>query len=240
MRVPRFYTASDLRKDEVTLEPDTTRRLRTVLRLRPGDLVRLFDGAGREAKGRLLEGGAIAVYSRGKAHEQGPEVHLFPALFKANRFDWLVEKAVELGATAIHPVVCERSILDERSRRAARWRRIAVEAAEQSERRVIPPVHEAVSFQRGLEEAPGLKVFAWEGEPSRRIDVATLGEGAPVSIFTGPEGGYTDAEVEMARAAGALIVTLGQFTLRAETAAVVALGAVVTGLPENAGNAKLT
>jgi 16S rRNA (uracil1498-N3)-methyltransferase len=225
MRIPRLYVPA-LDAAEVQLEADSSRRLRKVLRLGGGDRVTLFDGAGLEADAVLLDGArAAAVESTRRVSEPGPLVHLHPALIRANRFDWVIEKAVELGATSITPVISERSLIGERGDRAERWRRIAIEAAEQSNRKLMPSVRAPVLLETALEAAPGKLIVAWEREKLAPLGHAIEGA-AELSLFTGPEGGYSDAEIKAARAAGAELVTLGPFTLRAETAAIVALGAI--------------
>lgn len=217
MRIPRLYSRGGVASDVIALDPELARRISRVLRLRDGARVDLFDGKGNEVEG-VLAGATVEVTRRYTAVEEGPEVHLYPALIRANRFDWLVEKTVELGATEIHPVRCARSIVDEGGGRLERWRRIAVEAAEQSERRIVPAIHEPVAFADGIRHAAGELIVAWEAERA--------GQGWPggaagrVSLFSGPEGGYTEDEIALAREAGATTVGLGPFVLRAETAAI--------------------
>jgi 16S rRNA (uracil1498-N3)-methyltransferase len=226
VRVPRLYVPS-LDASEVQLSPERTRRLRKVLRLREGDRLILFDGAGLEADAVLLEGAcAASVKTTRQVTEQGPSVHLYPALIRANRLDWVIEKAVELGAASITPVICERSLIDESGDRSERWRRIAIEAAEQSNRKLLPPVHRPAVFEAALRAASGRLIVAWEAEKAASLAQAVKCAGE-VALFTGPEGGYSDAEIGAARAAGADLITLGPHTLRAETAAIVALGAVM-------------
>lgn len=225
MRIPRLYVP-ELGSEQVALDRESARRLKKVLRLRAGDPLTLFDGKGIEADAVLLEGGLTAsVKATRKVGESGRPIHLYPALIRANRFDWVIEKAVELGASSIHPVVCERSLIDETGDRADRWRRLSIEAAEQSSRTLLPPVHAPRRFEAAIEEAGGTIVLAWEGETTVTLREA-LPEAKELSLFTGPEGGYSEAEIEVARRAGARLITLGPYTLRAETAAIVALGAV--------------
>lgn len=224
MRVPRLYVPQ-LEAPTVELGAESARRLKRVLRLRTGANLVLFDGKVLEADAVLLEGGRVAsVTATRRVTEPGPRIHLFPALIRANRFDWVIEKAVELGAASITPVICEHSLIDESGDRADRWRRIAIEAAEQSNRKLLPPVQQPQRLEAALAAATGKLIVAWEGEKATALQPSLKGADE-ISLFTGPEGGYSEAEIESSRAAGAALVTLGPFTLRAETAAIVALGA---------------
>jgi 16S rRNA (uracil1498-N3)-methyltransferase len=222
MRVPRIYLPADFSHREVALDRDTTRRLASVRRLGEGDKVRLFDGSGNEAEGMLAKGARSVTIDRTWQEEETlPEIHLYPALIKANRFDWLVEKATELGASTINPVVCARSLPDKRTGRLDRWQRIAAEAAEQSERTLVPRLAAPQPFAAALTSAPGVKLIAWEGQ--RDLPFESAVSNPPLSLFSGPEGGYTDSEIETATASGAQLIGLGPLTLRAETAAIVML-----------------
>jgi 16S rRNA (uracil1498-N3)-methyltransferase len=223
--VPRLYVP-ELSTERVELDVDTVRRLKKVLRLRGGDRLVLFDGLGLEADALLEEGGrAATVLTKRQVTESGPSIHLYPALVRANRFDWVVEKAVELGASSITPVVCERSLIDETGDRSERWRRVVIEAAEQSNRKLLPAINAPQRFEVALAAAGKKAVVAWEGEKSRTLQQSVENR-QEISLFTGPEGGYSDREIECAQQAGAELVTLGPYTLRAETAAIVGLGAV--------------
>lgn len=210
-------------------------RIARVLRLRPGDTVRLFDGSGREVETIIgqVRPGAVTVSIIAELPPEAPEpqLHLYQALIRPNRYEWLLEKATELGATTITPVITERCQVraTELGRaRAARWSRIVAEAAEQCGRRTLPRLGEPQLLAAALTEASGLLLLPWEAE---RIRAAPLGEALgrqhprpdTVSILIGPEGGFTRLEAEAALARGALPVSLGRRVLRAETAALAAL-----------------
>ena len=224
MRIPRLYVP-ELNRTVVGLDADSARRLKKVMRMSDGDRVTLFDGRGLEADAVLVEGGRhVSISALRQVEESGPIIHLYPALIRANRFDWVIEKAVELGARSIRPVVCERSLIDEAGDRSERWRRLAIEAAEQSGRKLLPEVHPPQRLETALTNAAGKLVVAWEREPSATV-AESVHHTSELSLFTGPEGGYSDAEIENARISGANLVTLGPYTLRAETAAIILLGA---------------
>lgn len=250
MALRRFYAGPGALlpdAEQVTLSEEETRHLRDVLRLRAGDEATVFDGEGhefacvvREAGGR--KGGA-KLELRGAVEPPRPEPPVFlllaVSLLKGEKFDLVVQKAVELGAGLIRPVVTKRSdvrLRDERdaARRVARWRRLAVEAAKQSGRARVPPVETPITFG-ALVSADETLVTAEPGHDSLRLMFAERGgvglHALPVaeatrpphiSALVGPEGGWDDEEVALAREHGWTVVTLGGRTLRAETAAIAA------------------
>jgi 16S rRNA (uracil1498-N3)-methyltransferase len=166
------------------------------------------------------------------APEPRVRVHLYQSITKGERFEWLVEKATEIGVASITPLITARSVVRTAgdAARLDRWRRIAVEAAEQSGRSAIPAINAPRAFDAALAAAEGVLVLPFEaaGEdapPIQRaidIEIDALFASSAVSIFIGPEGGYEEAEVERAREAGAAIVTMGQRVLRSETAGLIA------------------
>jgi 16S rRNA (uracil1498-N3)-methyltransferase len=233
----RFYLAPPaLDTATVAIDAPLAQRLMKVLRLRAGDEITLFDGSGGEARARIdalaARGGAAAVLGRfAGVPEPRVRVHLYQAISKGERFDWLVEKGTEVGVAAFTPLIGARSVVRTgEGARLDRWRRIAIEAAEQCGRSAVPPVDAPLEFDDALSRADGILLLPYEGAtedaPSiqRAIDenIDALFALSAVSIFVGPEGGLEVAEVERARAAGASIVTLGPRVLRAETAGLVA------------------
>ena len=223
---------------EVTLSEEESRHLRDVLRLRAGDAAQVFDGEGREflcvvrdAGGRK-SGATLEV--RGTAEPPSPEspleLTLAVALLKGEKFDLVVQKATELGAARVVPVETRRAdvrLRDERDtlKRVERWRRLALEAAKQSGRASVPAVEEPVAFTHlvsGGPRAQEARVLFAEGGGAP-LDSLLTAEGArpaAVAALVGPEGGWDEEEIELARAHGWHVVTLGGRTLRAETAAI--------------------
>lgn len=232
-----FVEAATLAGERIDLEGALAHRLAKVLRLRAGDDVVLFDGSGEDVRVRLDDVHdrriGAAVIERGPGpREPRLRVHLYQSITKGDRFEWLLEKATEIGVASITPLVAARAVVKTPAdgHRAERWRRIVVEAAEQCERSTIPHIGAPIAFDDALRSAPGVQMLPYEdagdAAPSihdtlnRRVDdVFAL---AAASIFIGPEGGYEPAEVERAQAAGAEIVTLGDRVLRSETAGLVA------------------
>lgn len=225
----RFFappSAFNLSKRTVTLTADEARHLREVLRLKPGDEVSVFDGVGKEFRARVAQ--ARREFAELELDEEiepaRPEsplhITLAVALLKGEKFDLVVQKATELGVTKIVPLMtryADIKLRDESdtNKRVARWQRIALEAAKQSGRGIVPEVTTPVSFGSVLENTCVL--FSEKGGHGLpQIDTDT------VTAIVGSEGGWADEELDRARAAGAQIVTLGGRILRAETAAITA------------------
>ena len=223
---------------EVQITGDLARRLARVLRYRPGDRLVLATGAPRE---HVVELSAVSwkqVAGAVVGEQDGPEepsveVVLYQALIRPNRFDLVLEKGTEIGVAHFVPVLAGRTQvqMDEPGHtRAERWHRLIVEAAEQCGRGRFPEIAQPIPFADALASAPGLKIVPWEDEREQRLAdyLRALPERpATVSIFVGPEGGYQNEEVALARDSGAALVTLGRQVMRAETAAVVAAGIVL-------------
>ena len=208
------------------LSPADRHHLERVLRLRAGDEISVADGAGQWRRCRLAPGGVLeALDDVVVAARPRPEVAVAFALTKGERPDWAVQKLTEVGVDAIVPFTAERSVVRWSGERAAaqaeRWRRIAREAASQSRRVWLPHVEDVQPFEQVVAR-PGAVLAEADGDPP------TL---AHPLVLVGPEGGWSPEEL----AAGAHLprVRLGDATLRAETAAVVAgtlLGALRAGL----------
>jgi 16S rRNA (uracil1498-N3)-methyltransferase len=222
----------------VTLAPEQSRHMVTVLRLGRGRAVRLFTGAGREFLGRIEEADAAGARVR-ILEELAPTARALPALTLAfapapgNRSDIVIEKATELGAARFVPLLCERlqgGRAEAAARRADRWRRKAEDAARQSQRTVVPVISAPAPFERFVEAAePGARIIAaGPGYPGlfSVLDGAEPAPG-PISLAVGPAGGFTQRELGLACDAGFLPVSLGPHVLRVETAAICLLAGVV-------------
>lgn len=232
----RFYAPSDdfaPDRRTVTLSADEARHLREVLRLKPGDEVYVFDGAGREVacvvREVRREQTLVEVLREVEpARAESPfKLTLGLALLKGDKFDLVVQKATELGVSAIVPVATKLSDIKLRNdtdaeKRVIRWQRIALEAAKQSGRAVMPSVFSPEPLDKFLQrdderrllfsERGGQSLLALSREQPAQLSAAT--------VLVGPEGGLSDAEVSAAQARGWLLITLGGRVLRAETAAI--------------------
>ncbi|MEI8217560.1 MAG: RsmE family RNA methyltransferase, partial [Elusimicrobiota bacterium] len=152
---------------------------------------------------------------------------LYNAVPKGERFDWLVEKAAELGVTALIPIITERSVVkDISSAKHDRWNRLSRAASEQSGRRDIMRVEAPILFDAALSQVVSstVGVIPWEGEETTamREILPRIHPGAAVAIFVGPEGGFTSQEIVRASSQSIMPVTLGKNILRVETAGILA------------------
>ena len=238
--MPRFHCPLPLASGQrLALPPGPARHVQ-VLRLQPGDALTLFNGEGGEFEARVTRMGRSEVEVELGAHqpierEATRAVHLLCGITANERMDWLVEKATELGAASLTPLLAERSVLKLKGERAdkkrAHWQGVAVAAAEQCGRNRVPPVHEALSLvdwlaqNRPADAASGLRCVLSLADGARPLaQVATGTE--PLWLLSGPEGGLAPAEEAQALAAGFVPVTLGPRVLRAETAPLAALAAL--------------
>jgi 16S rRNA (uracil1498-N3)-methyltransferase len=212
--------------------------------MRPGDEVAVFDGTGREYHLSLLEFGKGEVYGQiveqyNVATEPRCRVELYLALLnKSDKFEWALQKCTELGANYFVPVVAARSVTA--AVRTERWERIIQEAVEQSGRGVLPVLSLPVPFQQAVRQAveqtatPSLVLLPEvTGERSIGEVLAPAASNLDrVSIFIGPEGGFSPEEQEFAIEQGVQIVKMGSRVLRAETAAIAALTITLDRLGE--------
>lgn len=233
----RFFLSSEqLCGDTVTLSGENARHAR-VLRLRNGEEVLLCDGAGTECLCRVedQENLKLSVLQRRvSAAEAAVRVSIYMALPKADKLEHVIQKATELGAYEIVTFPSARCVSkpDDKnlSKKLERWQKIAVSAAEQSGRGIIPQIIALPSYAQAVKraaEADKAMLF-YENEHACTLQ-ACLNDGTyrTVSLLTGPEGGLEEAEVAQARAAGMRICTLGKRILRCETAPLCALSAVM-------------
>ena len=224
--LPRLFVRTAL-GDGVSVELDAGQAnyLGNVLRLGPGAELLLFDGASGEWLARIGEAGkkrmTLTVERRTREPETIPDVWLAFAPVKRAQTDWLVEKATELGAARLLPVMTQRTVAERV--RLERLEAISIEAAEQCGRTVLPDIDQPISLKNLLQHRDAARTlyFADEGGGEWAPDAFTRG---PCIILTGPEGGFTDDERTAIRAApNAVPVSLGPRILRAETAALVGL-----------------
>jgi 16S rRNA (uracil1498-N3)-methyltransferase len=222
--------------------PARTARHVQVLRLQPGEPVTLFDGHGGEWSAQIaaMERSGVQVLLLGhsvRECETAIAVTLAMAMPANDRMDALVEKATELGAAAIQPLMTERSVLrlagERGQRRQAHWQAIAVAACEQCGRNRIPTIHPVRRFDDWLaalapaEDAEARWLLGWRDATPWAQSLQRLG--TALTLLSGPEGGLTDNEEGLARRRGFAAVSLGPRVLRADTAPLAALAAVALG-----------
>ncbi len=230
----RFYADLPLATGDALDLPERAARHVQVLRLQPGDGITLFNSRGGEFEARITHMGRSDVQVAITGHqatEREPRraVHLAVGMPANERMDWLVEKATELGAASIRPLMAERSVLRLKGERAdkkvAHWQGVAIAASEQCGRNRLPPVHAVATLGDWLAALPPPSPAAPRLLLSLRAGTQPLlkalagGDGATaVTLLSGPEGGLGAAEEDAAIAAGFVPVTLGPRILRAETA----------------------
>jgi 16S rRNA (uracil1498-N3)-methyltransferase len=224
-----FVDPAKVSNGRFSLNGDEAHHLLRVLRLKPGDEIDLFDGTGRQFHAMIDKAGSGsiegAVLSQQTASSSLVALHLFCSVPKGDRFDWLVEKSSEIGVLAITPLITSRSSSMEISgAKLERWRRLSLAASKQCGRAGIMEIHPAMNFCEALKTLPPdvVALLPWEGEAVSTIERSLVSAGASAALFIGPEGGFTLQEVEQAKAAKVLPVTLGQSILRVETAALIA------------------
>ena len=214
----------------VALEDRERHYLVDVLRLAPGAALEAFDGQGGRYPATLEGSGALALGARQDDPARGRPVVLAQALAKGEKMELVVQKATELGASAMAPFAAARCVvrLDEKRAldRQTRWQRIAEEASRQCGRADVPEVRPVEPFAALLRraKAEGASVLVlFEQEKALRLSQALADATGTVVIVVGPEGGFTPEEIALAQAEGAQVVTLGRWILRTETAGLAAL-----------------
>jgi len=234
-----FVDQSQISGDRVALTGADAHHLRDVLRLNPGDVITVLDGANREYSVQLEEvnsGQAEGVILSSGLRPTEPRTFLTLAqcLPKGDKMELVLQKGTEIGYTAFIPVVSERSIVkldaDRAAKKGERWRKIVQAAAEQSGRARLPELHPMHSWQQLCDRFAefDLVLLPWEGEETTGLKETLQAKGfTSVLIIIGPEGGFAVTEVEKARSHGALTVSLGPRIMRTETAGLAAGVAVL-------------
>ncbi|HXM17932.1 MAG TPA: RsmE family RNA methyltransferase [Candidatus Tumulicola sp.] len=236
MSRPRFFVSQTCGPGrEIELDALDARHATLVLRMKAGGEVTLVrDGVAWNATlSHVGADGVRATCAGVAAGERGElplDVSLLQGVTKGAKFDFVVEKAVELGVRRIVPVECERSSARAGQQKIDRWRRIARAAAEQSRRVNLPTVEATRDWASAVREAAGKLIVAVESAPPGSLApiVRALKARDVLTIAVGPEGSFTESELETARAAGATLVSLGPTILRTETAAMALLAAIAS------------
>lgn len=234
-----FLPQANIRDGRGVVHGQELTHLMKVLRLRPGDFVTVFDNTGWEHDAVIetltSERGELQIVeSRRSDREPSLAITLAVGLTKGEKLDWTIEKATELGVTTVIPFFSSYTVpkLDPAKihKRAERWRKIAVSAAKQCGRSLIPEVRSLCTLENFLCEPwpETLKLIFWENETERSVRerFEKFRETKSVLVAIGPEGGFSKREVELATAQGFQSVRMGRRILRAETAALAALTVV--------------
>ena len=215
------------------LPEDEGRHVLKVLRGRSGDTLEVVDASRRLFLAELGAGGEASILKvlEGPGDE-GIEISLYQAVPKGGRMDLVVEKATEVGATRIVPLLTARGIVRPRDAKVGRWRRVAEAAARQSLRMGVPEVAEPVNFSEAVREAGGEGVLLHNA-----LDLESLEAVIPAraSLFVGPEGGWSEEELRVAEEAGLALAQLGPYRLRSETAGMVGVARARAALERSVG-----
>jgi len=245
-----FVPASWLREEEISLTGPLAHQLSRVLRLRPGAHITLLDDSGWAYEVILdhLSPERATAHILAKTQprtEARLRLHLYQALSRESKFDWVLQKGAELGVSTFVPLLTARSLIRAsealNERKIARWQRIVAEAAEQSGRACLPKVLAPQRLAAACEDIPveALALIAWvspETRPLGQVLHSMDDRGVQeICLFIGPEGDFTPLEVECARQARVVPVSLGPRILRTETAGLVALSAILYALGEMDG-----
>lgn len=231
--MPRFFVP-DPAPGNYILDGENGRHAVKSLRMRPGEMLVLCDGKGLDFPGVFVEArgdsALVCLEAPVKNICESPlRRHLYQCLPKSDKLELIVQKSVELGVFAIHPVIsahCVATMGDKAEKKLSRLSKIALEAAKQSGRGIIPQIHPPISFEAAVKEPLGAKIFLYEGggEPLSTILSPLPKE---ISLFVGPEGGFSTPELKLAKDHGAAVASLGPRILRTETAPLCALSAIL-------------
>ena len=229
-----FIEPAELQKPVVAIEGSELRHIKNVLRLKPGDQIRVFDGEGFEYDASihrfLADRVEIKIERKFPGAQESPvQITVAQALLKEKKMDRLLRHLCELGVTRWIPFISERSVPKPGEKRSAgrtqRWNKIVKESCKQCRRSKVPEIIQVLTFKDLLDydQSWGLKIIFYENESATlKTLIAPNPPAAPrkILLILGPEGGFSDQEIEAARAAGCVVVGLGCRILRAETAAI--------------------
>ncbi len=236
-----FVSKENIYNDIITITGNDVNHIKNVLRLKPGDQIDICDGSSNDyiAVIEALEKNEVKtkILDRiGNQNESEIKVMLFQGIPKSDKMDTIIQKNVELGIHSIYPVITDRTVVKidrgtSAVKKTERWQRIALEAAKQCQRGIVPSVGNMLSFKEALKTAVNnseLSIIPCLREKDntmrRVINNRSL---KSVSVFIGPEGGFSDEEADLAEKSGVVPVTLGPRVLRTETAGFVVLSLIM-------------
>jgi 16S rRNA (uracil1498-N3)-methyltransferase len=238
-----FVDPAQMKGDLLYVTGKDVNHIKNVMRLKQGDEISVRTGQDdREYRYGIEEFTDSEVVCRLRFVKEADvelpvKVYIFQGLPKADKMELIIQKAVELGAAEIIPVQMRRCVVKldgaKKGKKTQRWQAIAESAAKQSRRAVVPLVREPMTMEEAVrfaEQNTDVRLLPYElqeADGSTREVMDGIREGSAVSIFIGPEGGFDPAEVELAREAGVVPISLGKRILRTETAAMVALSFLI-------------
>lgn len=246
----RFFVSIDsidFENNIIVITGENVKHIRGVLRSVPGDLLEISDGSGTDYEAAIEEIGKDNITAKIKRAwrnktEPPVKITLFQGIPKADKMEFIIQKCVELGVFHIVPVITERTVVKitnsaDSASKTARWNRIALEAAKQCDRGIIPKVDEPVRFEEALRlaESCSLKLLPYEEEKSGSLrkylneqkQLYGTGNMVNAAVFIGPEGGFAPSEAQKAIGYGFGSVTLGPRILRTETAGITVISIIM-------------
>ena len=242
-----FVEPSQIQGTRVVITGNDVNHIKNVLRMQPGEEIAVSNGEdGKEYRcgiEELYEDEVVCTlrFIKEDGVELPSKIYLFQGLPKADKMELIVQKAVELGVYEIIPVSTKRAVvkLDEKKAKSkiSRWQTIAEAAAKQSKRRIVPQIHNVMSFKEAVNYVKDMqvKIIPYElaeGMEKTRELIGSLKPGQDIAIFIGPEGGFEENEIQIALENGIEPITLGKRILRTETAGFTVLSWIVYQLEE--------
>jgi len=233
VRIPRLFVDQDLAPDlEIDLEEASSHYLRQVLRCKSGQQVTLFNGRGGEYSAELKSAGKrtcrIRLFDFNSSDRESPlKITLGLALSKGDRFDWALQKSTELGVHCIQPLLTERNELrlspERLAKKVEHWKRLIVSSCEQCQRNILPIFETPVTLEDWFSKDRHGPAFILQPGASADDLTGQNDDVEQVSLAVGPEGGFSQAEVELALSKGFIGMPLGPRILRTETAPMAAM-----------------
>lgn len=234
----RFFIPPEwISKNHVSITGWTVHQLRDVLRLRRGDHIAILDNTGWEYETEITnitrEQVTCEIFAKRMVEGPKTKINLYQALLKGNSFEIVLQKCTEIGVSCFVPFTCDRCMARIPSDyKLERWRKIISEAAEQSGRGTIPKLQPVSDFREACEGVTNFSLLAWEGENKSDLKSVLQSQASTkcpysVNVFVGPEGGFSQSDVEFAQQHHIIPVTLGKRVLRAETTGLVTAAAIL-------------
>ncbi|MDR0978143.1 MAG: 16S rRNA (uracil(1498)-N(3))-methyltransferase [Endomicrobium sp.] len=227
-----YVNSNDIRENTFSMRGEQAHYISNVRRFKPNDEITIFDGIGNSYKTKITSiskneiTGIILSYSHKMPNFI---IKLYTAIPKGNRFEWLIEKCAEIGVSEITPVTTKRSLdISFSENKLKRYEKISITASSQCERNDIMKIKEPINFKsackNAIENKQFINILPWENETSTFSLNSLFSKQTflGANIFIGPEGGFENEEIELAKSLGIHTITLGDNILRIETAAVIA------------------
>ena len=257
-----FVSPDQITEDRVLIRGTDVNHIRTVLRMKKGEEILVRSGEDRKIFGCRIEEitpeevSAAILWMKEEETELKSRITLYQCLPKSDKMEWIIQKAVELGASGIVPVISRRCIVklegSKAENKVRRWAAVAESAAKQSGRAIVPEVSLPVSFRQALQDGAREDVMLFPYEKAGGMDytrsiMRSIQPGQSVGILIGPEGGFEEEEAMLAEEAGAKVISLGRRILRTETAGMALIAALMLqmdddnqGIPDKKQNSSET